>query len=70
MKIGMGQIINHTYGMYMCYPIGDITIYNVHQACQCVKWRSFRKSCVRVYHIYKDVWNAALGEELQNISRV
>ena len=26
----------------------------------------FRKeSCVRGYHVYKDIWNAALGEELQ-----
>ena len=23
------------------------------------------ESCVRGYHVYKDVWNAALGEELQ-----
>ena len=24
-----------------------------------------KESCVRDYHIYKDIWNAALGEELQ-----
>ena len=24
-----------------------------------------KESCVRGYHVYKDIWNAALGEELQ-----
>ena len=24
-----------------------------------------KESCVNGYHVYKDIWNAALGEELQ-----